>query len=220
LKADELIREVDEELQREKLAQLWRRFGPCIIGAAVLVVVLTGAWVGWQQWQAHRLAAEAIAYADAERLALAQDRSAATVFAEVARDADPGLAALARLGQARALVAAGDRTGAVAALDGLAGDTRADPLLRDLAALQAAALMIDTAAPADLEARLQPLAAVGAPWRHRARELLALARLRAGREAEALTLLKDLADDADAPPALRGRAAELRDALAGPAKGG
>lgn len=220
MKADELIREVDEELQREKLAQLWRRFGSYIVGAAVAVVALTGAWVGWQQWQAHRQAAEAMAYFEAERLARTQDASAAGAFAEIARGAEPGFAALARLGQAQALVAAGDKVGAVAALDGLAGASGADPLLRDLAALQAVSLLIDSAAPADLEARLQPLAAVGAPWRHRARELLALAKLRAGREAEALTLLKDLADDADAPPALRGRAAELRDALAGSVKGG
>ena len=48
-------------------------------------------------------------------------------------------------------------------------------MLRDLAALRAAALLIDTGSYVDARKRLEPLAQPGRDFRHTARELLALA---------------------------------------------
>ena len=41
MKSEEFIREIDEDLRREKMAQLWRRYGGVILGAI-------GLW-GWVQ---------------------------------------------------------------------------------------------------------------------------------------------------------------------------
>jgi hypothetical protein len=217
LKSDEFIREVDEELQREKLGDLWKRYGGLVIGAAVAVVLATAGWVGWQRWQDHRRGQEAERFAQRELAALSgAPAEAAAGLLDFAREASPGFAAVARLHAAALAGRAADPAGALAALDAVAADPAADPLLRDAARLLAASRRLEVEDPGALVAGLQPLAADGAPWRHAARQLLAAAQLRAGARQEAVATLRRLVDDAEAPAGLRGRAAELLEALGAP----
>jgi hypothetical protein len=215
VKSEEFFREVDEELQRDRLAAFWRRYGGLAVALAALLVLGTAAWVGWQAWQERRMAAEAAAYAAAVGDIGGDPAAAAGRLEAFARDAGTGYAALARLREAEARLAAKDEPGAVAALEALAGDAGADPLLRDLAALLAAAHAIDDGDPAALRARLQPLAAPGAPYRYAARELLAVLALRAGDTAEARRVLEELGREAGLPPQQEQRVAQLLQALGG-----
>lgn len=220
MKADEFIREVDEELQRDRMAALWQRWGSWVIAAAVLLVAVVAGINGWRAWQERARKAEAVSFAAAERL-LAESRpaDAAQAFETIARSADSGFAQLARLAEAEARLAAGDRAGAATALEPLASDSSADPLLRELANLLIAAHRIDTADPNDLRSRLEPLAAPRSPWRHTARELLATLALRTGDEARARGLLEELVKDAGTPAAQRRRIEQLLQALGGGTKG-
>jgi hypothetical protein len=45
---DSFIREVEEELRSDRLKGFWDRFGPILIGAAILVVVATAGWRGYE----------------------------------------------------------------------------------------------------------------------------------------------------------------------------
>lgn len=214
MQSDELIREVDEELQREKLLGIWKRFGNLILILAGLLVLAVAGWGGWQNWQARQRAAEATAYAAAEaRFAASDVAAAARAYDSLAADADSGFEALARLRGAQAKLALNQRPEAVAALDALAGDNAADPILRDLAALLSVSLQLDTGPIDELRARLVPLAAAGEPFRAEATELQALLAVRAGEVARAREILGALAEDAEAPTNLRSRVQELRDAL-------
>jgi len=47
---DSFFREVNEELRQDQAKALWDRYGPAFIGLAVLVVLGTAAFVGWQYW--------------------------------------------------------------------------------------------------------------------------------------------------------------------------
>src|SRR4051794_9417710 len=47
---DSFIREVNEELRQDQARALWDRYGPAFLGLAVLVVVATAGFVGWQYW--------------------------------------------------------------------------------------------------------------------------------------------------------------------------
>ncbi|MBX6324392.1 MAG: hypothetical protein IRY94_21475, partial [Rhodospirillaceae bacterium] len=52
----DIFREVDEELRRENLVKLWKRYGSYILAAALLIVVGSGGYVVWQrQMEARRL---------------------------------------------------------------------------------------------------------------------------------------------------------------------
>ncbi len=49
-RSETFIREVDEELRRDQLKALWKRFAPLIIGVCVLVVAVTAGYRGWIWW--------------------------------------------------------------------------------------------------------------------------------------------------------------------------
>jgi hypothetical protein len=218
LKSDEFIREIDEELQRDKLKALWDRFGNVVIGAAVLLVVGVAAYEGWQAWQGSQRQDEARRFAAAEsELAAGRWQAAASAFDTFAADASPGFAALARLREAAALDAANDPAAAAAALDRLAADGDADPLLRDLATLLSVAGQLDSGDPQDLRGRLLPLAETGRPWRSSARELLALLAIRTGELEQARSTLDELAKDGSLPRAQQQRVEALRQSLGTPA---
>jgi hypothetical protein len=217
VKSEEFIREVDEELRREQLSKLWRRYGGAVVGLAVLVVVGTAAKVGWDHWQQRTLAAEAQRFAAAEQLlAAAKPAEAAEAFAAIAAEGGgTGYAALARLNEAEARLALKDEAGAMAALTQLGQAGAGDPLLRDLGTLLAASREVDSGDPADLTRRLEPLAAGDSPWRHKARELLAMVAIRAGDLDRAKKLLEELSREVGVPPSQQQRAQELLQAIGG-----
>ncbi len=47
----QFIREIEEELRRDRLVKLWERYGHYAVGAAVLIVALTAGWRGWDWYQ-------------------------------------------------------------------------------------------------------------------------------------------------------------------------
>jgi len=213
LKSDEFIREVDEELQREKLAELAKRYGWIAVTAAVGLVLATAAWVGWQRWNEYRHNTEAERFAAADGLIGPAGPETVSALLHFAREASPGFSALARL---RAAARAEDDGVALEALEAVAADPAADPLLKDAARLMAAARRLDRDDPATVARSLEPLAGDGGPWRHVARQLLAAAQLKAGARDDAIASLRRLVEDGEAPPTLRSRAAELLDALGAP----
>ncbi|MGH6960822.1 MAG: tetratricopeptide repeat protein, partial [Dongiaceae bacterium] len=124
-----------------------------------------------------------------------------------------GYAALARLQEAALQAKAGNAAAAVSIYDKLSTDTSVDRAFRELAVILVALQTLDTATPADLTARLAPLTAADNPWRYTALELTGLLAKRGGDLEGARQIFAALADDLNAPQALRGRAAELLAAL-------
>lgn len=219
MKSEEFFREVDEELQRDRMMALWRRYGGLVMALAVGLVLATAAWVGWKAWQERQRAAEAERFAAAVADVGSRPAEAAGRLEAFAAEAETGYRPLARLREAQARSAAGDEAGAIAALEAVAADASADPILRDLGALLAASRQIDGGDPAALRARLEPLAAAEAPFRFTARELLALLALRTGDTAGARKMLEDLRQEAGLPPQQEQRVSQLLAALGSGAPG-
>lgn len=216
MKSDEFIREVDEELRRDRFATLWRRYGAMVLGGALLIVAATAAKVGWDHWAEQARAAEATRFAAAQQALVAGSHSEAVAqFAALATEGKTGFADLARLKEAEAKQGQKDMAGALAALDGLAADAPGDPILRDLGTLLAVEQQLGAADPATLKQQLAPLAAAGAPWRNQARELLALIAIRAGSLDEARGLLGELSSEVGVQPSQQRRAVELLQAIGG-----
>ena len=88
-------------------------------------------------------------------------------------------------------------------------------LLRQAAALLLVSTQIDKADPAELETRLQPLIAAGAPYRWTARELAAVVALRKADEAKAKSLLDELSKDVGTTPQQKQRVDEMLQMLGG-----
>ena len=217
----DIFKEVDEDVRKERYLKLWRSYGRHGIALAIAIVLAVAGVSGWREYQRASLESEGEAFAIAEATAAAgRHADAALAFAEVGVDADGGYRALARLRQAAELVAAGEVESAIAVYDLVAADTSVDPSLRDLASLLAVMHLMNTDAsdPADMATRLEPLTADNGAWRYSARELEAVLKLKANDLTAALAVFAALKDDVQAPPALRGRAAELFSALGGVAE--
>lgn len=211
----DIFREIEEELRRDSLAQLWKKYGNYVIGLAVLVVVATAAIVGWRTYQDKQREAQGGEYASALDLARqGKDADAAAAFGLLAQKADAGRAVLARFEEAASKVNTGDVAGAITVYDQLASDNSIDGAFRDTATLLAARYTIDKGDPKTAIAKLQPLTAPTNAWHGLAQELTALAELKSGDKAKAQKDFDSLGKDTTAPQAVRQRAAAMAEALA------
>jgi hypothetical protein len=201
----DIFQEVDEEVRRERLEQLWKRYGNYVIAAAFVVLAGVGGWRGYVYWEQRRAAEAGAAFEAASVLAdEGKHAEAQAAFAKLATDGTTGYRVLARFREAGQL-ALSDPKAAIGAYDALAADASLGRPLQDLAALRAALLLVDSAPYEELRARLEPLTTADRPFRHSARELLALGAWRAGDSAEARRWIDTVVSDPETPPSIRNR---------------
>lgn len=203
---DSLLREVDEELRREKMERLWQRYNGLILGAAAVVIAGVA---GYKFLESRRLSATYTAgsqFNAAVELANQNKREEAVkAFQQIAETGPHGYATLAKLHIAGAYVKDGKTAEAVAAFDALAADPSVDQLLKNFAQLQAASLRMDQADFTEMQNRLNSLTGESSPYKVSARELLGFAAFKAGKLEEARKLLEPLLIDQNATRAIQDR---------------
>ncbi len=213
---DSFIREVNEEIRQDQARALWDRYGPIAVGVAVLVVLATAGFVGYDYWSTSRANRSGDAFSQA--LALANDgKNDEALGALQALEAE-GYGAyplLARMRAATVLGAKGDFAGAVAGFDAVAADSSIPPAIRDMARVRAAMLLVDNGTYAEVAARAESLTSDTDPLRHSAREALGLSAWKEGRSADALTLFEQIAADEAAPRNARQRATLMAELIRG-----
>jgi hypothetical protein len=205
---DSFIDEVSEEVRRDRLYALMRRWGwiPILV---VLAIVGGAAYVEWSSAQER---AQAEAFGDALLGALDADDTEARIAALEAVETPS-----AEAGIILALLAAGeaangeDRADAAARLRAAADAPGVERRYVDLALLKAE--MLDPAPEAEARIVLEALAAPGAPYSALAEEQLALMEIRAGDLDAALDRLRAIERSAAATAGLQQRAGQLIVAL-------
>ena len=210
---DSFINEVTEEVRRDRLFALMRRYG----WIAVLAVILIVGGAAWNEWRKSTERAAAQALGDTLIAALEtedpQARRGALETIDTGANAD--LAALIGLLIAETDSATGDPAAAVADLDAVASAPGISPVYRDLAALKAVMVGAGTLSADDRIARLQGLALPGAPFRPLALEQIALAEIDRGNADAAIDRLNEVVSDVGASQGLRNRASQLIVVLGG-----
>lgn len=212
---DLFVREVDEELRQDQLKTLWRRFRPVVIAGAALIVVGVGGWRAYEYWSESRANASGDRFLAA--LDLARDGNtaeAAKAFEALQADGTGAYPLLARL-RAAAISAETDPAAAVAAYDAVAADSSVPAVLRDVARLRAAYILVDSGSYADVAQRAEPLAVDGNAMRHSAREALGLSAWKAGDNDNARTLFQSIMDDGSASSGVAERAAIMISLIGG-----
>jgi hypothetical protein len=209
----DIFSEIDEDLRRDRLDQIWQRYRGWIIGAAIGIVVATAAGVAWRDYQQAQYEKAGQRYGDAEALAKTDPAKAIAAFEQLAADTGSDYAVLARLRAAALKAESADKAGGIAGLKAIAADGSVDEPYRSLAGILAAQFGIDDEKPADIIAFLQPYAAATNPWRFSALELTALAQVKAGDKTAAVKTYQQLSDDPAAPRTMRARAKEVIAAL-------
>jgi hypothetical protein len=208
------LREVDENLRRDQLRTMARKYAPLWIAAVVLLLALAGGWLYWQDKQKKDAAAdsEALAqvYADigAGRLATVPQRLDA--LAEGGTDA---VRASALFTRAAVAIEQGDRALAIAKYHEVANDKGLPAPHRDLGLIRATTLEFDGLKPDQVIARMEPMAKPGNPWFGSAGELTAMAMIKQGKKLEAGRLFAAVAADRQVPESIRARAVQIAGTL-------
>jgi hypothetical protein len=203
----DIFREVDEDLRREQLRGLWDRFAPYIIGLAILIVIATAGYRGWEYWRDRQAAATGDRFITAVQLAQeGKHDEAIAALEKIEADGSGGYPVLAGFRIAAEKAAAGDDAGAIAQYDDISAARNVPQEIRVLARLRAAWLVVDQVDFAELKKRIGDLATVGNPWRHEAREILGIGAWRAGDLAASQQYFQEISDDQETPQDLRQRA--------------
>ena len=209
---DSFIDEVTEEVRRDRLFLLLRRWG--WIGVLAVVLIVGGA--AFNEIRKARTTAEAQDLGDAILSALQENDSAARA-AELAGVTSPsqGGEAVVKMLLSASQNEAGSVQDSVNSLNAIAVQGDLPEIYRALAAFKAALLQGDTLTASELRQQFEALAAPGAPLRLLAEEQLALIDVSEGNTDAAIQRLQALRQDAEIGIDLQQRAAQLIIALGG-----
>ncbi|WP_170354566.1 hypothetical protein [Ruegeria lacuscaerulensis] len=209
---DSFIDEVTEEVRRDRLYLLLRRWG--WIGVLLVVLIVGGA--AFNEIRKSRATSQAQDLGDAILAALAKNDSGerATDLAAV-ESASPGGDAVLNMLLSASQVEAGSEQDAVDSLNTIAVQGDLPEIYRAIAAFKALLLQSDTMPAADRRQQFEALAAPGAPLRLLAEEQLALIDVAEGNTDAAIERLQTLRQDAEIGADLQQRAAQLIVALGG-----
>jgi hypothetical protein len=208
------LREVDENLRRDQLQDMAKKYGAWIGAAVVLLLVAIGGWIYWQDRQQKAAAqdSEVLAqiYTDigAGRVANVPQRLDA-----LAAESEGALKASAMLARAAVAVEQNDRAAATTKFNQIAADEELPQPYRDLGLVRATAMEFDTMRPEQVIARLQPLTKPGNPWFGSAGELTAMALVKQGKKLEAGRLFAAIAADQQVPESIRARSVQIAGTL-------
>ena len=211
---DSFIREVNEELRSEQISRVWRAYRPFIIAGAALIVLGTAGYRGYEYWHSNNASQYGDQFLAALNLAKQNKTDEAIAALEkLEKDGSGAYPVLARMRAATLLSQKGDAAGAVKAFQQVAADSAIPAVLRDIAKMRAAYLMVDTSTYAQVAAEVESMATGNHALRNSAREVLGLAAMKAGDTAKAKQWFEDIANDAQAPRNIANRAQILLDTL-------
>lgn len=209
---DSFIDEVNDEVRRDRLFHLFRRYG--WIAALAIVLIVAGA--AWREYSKAQEQAQAEALGDAMLAALATNDVAARAE-QLARIAPHSAeaAAVLRLLTAAEQVEAGETAAAAATLESLAVDGDVPEIYRQVASFKAMTLP-DTEMPIeDRRQALEAMAQPGNPLRLLASEQLALLDIGQDQPDAAIARYQAILQDAETTSDLQQRALQVIVALGG-----
>lgn len=208
------LREVDENLRADQLADFGRRWGKILIAAVGAGLVALGAWL-W--WNSH---SQTVAGEQGEQLQTAYNNigagdlpGAEKTLAELNTSRVDGYRAAALMSEAAIAAERNDLKTAAAKFATVAGDTSLAKPYRDLALVKQTALEFDQLQPQAVIDRMGPLAVKENAFFGTAGEMMALSYLRQNKRTEAGKLFGAIARDTNVPDSIRQRAVQMAGVL-------
>ncbi|MEP3333443.1 hypothetical protein [Sedimentitalea sp.] len=208
--SDSFIEEVTEEVRRDRLFLMFRRYGWIAI-AAIVLIVAGAAWNEYSKAQT-RAAAESLGDGIIAALAANDPAERAIALSEVETDSAGG-EAVVNLLIAAAEVNSGETAGAVARLNQIATNGDLPEIFRQIASFKALTMQTDSMPAAERRVQFEALAQPGAPLRLLAEEQLALIDVSEDEVDAAVVRLQAILDDAEVTSDLQQRVSQLMVAL-------
>lgn len=209
---DSFIDEVTEEVRRDRLFLMLKRYG--WIGGAVVVLIVGGATYREYTNAQEQAASQALGDGLLAALALDEEAARAEALAKVSAETPGGAAVLAML-QAGALAKSNQRDAAVVQLESVAMNGDLPVIYRHIASFKALGLQQGSLSVADRRLQYDALAQPGAPLSLLAAEQLAILDIEDGAPKAAIVRLKAIVEDAGVTTDLKERATQVIVALGG-----
>jgi len=211
---ESFLREVDENLRRDRARDFAKQYGGWLIAAVVLFLAAVAGWLYWQDRQQKQAEAQSEQLTKIySQIGAGQTKQAQQSLLGLEGSGNRVVHTLALLTEAAIALDGNDRATALAKYDAVANDNHAPQPYRDAALIRVISLQFDQMKPEDVIAKLQPLAKPGEPWFGTAGELTAMAYIKQGNKAAAGKIFAAIAADNNAPLTLRNRSAQIAGTL-------
>ena len=211
---DTFLKEVDENLRRDRMQDFFKSYGKWIAAAVVLFLGAVGGWIYWEEHRGRSSADQSEQlHAVLTDIASGKRQTVPQRIAELEKSHSDVVRASATLTDAAFALEQNNRTAAIAKYRGMVGDESLAQPFRDVATIRLTALEFDGIKPEEVIARLEPLAKAGNPWFGSAGEMTALALMKQNKNAEAGRLFAAIAADNQVPSSIRSRAVQVAGTL-------
>ena len=212
--AEAFVREVDENLRRDQMADMAKSYGKWIVAAVILFLGAVGGYLYWQNYSQKQAAVESEAISAAlDKVAAGNSNTAQTDLVPLSDSSNDVSRASALLGRAALALRKNDRNGAIDLHKQVEGDSGLPQPYRDLALVRRTMTEYDSLKPDEIIARLAPLVEPGKPFFGSAGEMTAMAMLGKGDRNGAGQLFARIAADKQVPQSIRSRAVQLAGSL-------
>ena len=198
--------EVNEELRRQQLKSIWDRFGVYIIGFAVLIILSVGGNEIINHLNNRVSQRESKAFDNALNLIEKGNDSAGLDQLIKLTEGKTGYKGLALFRLSSESLTNGNYQEAVDYLKKASLDKTLTNNLRVFAKIKAGLILVDNGSFSEVDVLLKEVIESGGPFSFHAKEILALALIKNGRDLEAQEIFQEIANDASAPPVLARRA--------------
>jgi len=198
--------EVNEELRRQQLKSIWDRFGVYIIGFAVLIILSVGGNEIINHLNNRVSQRESNAFDNALNLIEKGNDSAGLDQLIKLTEGKTGYKGLALFRLSSESLTNGNYREAVDYLKKASIDKTLTNNFRVFAKIKAGLILVDNGSFSEVDVLLKEVIESGGPFSFHAKEILALALIKNGRDLEAQEIFQEIANDASAPPVLARRA--------------
>lgn len=208
------MREVDENLRRDRARDFAKQYGGWIVTGIVLFLIASGGFIYWQSYsqQHYERQVEQIAQVFKD-IGSGDTSSTPKQLDDLSQSGSKGVRATAMFTRAAVAIQQNDVKLAISKYREIAADSSLPQPYRDVALIRQTALEFDSLTPDQVVDRLRPLTKPGNPWFGSAGEMTAMAMLKAGKKNEAAQLFSAIAKDKSVPDTIRDRAVQVAGTL-------
>jgi hypothetical protein len=212
--SETFLREVDENLRRDRLRDFAKRHGSWLVVAVLLFLAASGGWIYWQHRQLQRSEEQVEQLAQVYKaIGNGNLNGPAKQLDQMSESGRKAVGASAAFARAALAIQQNDLKLATAKYRDLAADSSLPQPYRDVALIRQTGMEFDQIPPQEVISRLEPLAKPGNPWFGTAGEMTAMALIKQNKKTEAGRLFAAIAKDKGVPEPIRDRALQLAGSL-------
>jgi hypothetical protein len=212
--SETFVKEVDENLRRDRIRDFFKENTALLIGALVLFLAASGGIIWYQQHRVERAEAHVEELAQIyKNISVGNTGKVPQQLDDLSQSSSKAVRATALFTRAAFAVQQNDNKLAIATFKKISDDSSLPDAYRNAALIRQTALEFDQLQPQQVIARMEPLAKAGNPWFGSAGEMTALALIKQGKKQEAGQLFAAIARDKTAPDSIRNRSIQIAASL-------